>query len=60
MLGAEVPDLVEQYLGDDVDGLLAAHGLTRDDIGGWVRHPGGPKVIEAIRARWGCPTRRWR
>ena len=48
VLDAEVPALVERYLGDDVDGFLADHGLTRDDIGWWVCHPGGPKVIEAL------------
>ena len=28
--------------------FLGAHGLSVADIGGWVSHPGGPKVIEAI------------
>ncbi len=27
---------------------LARHDLTVPDIGTWVSHPGGPKVIEAI------------
>ena len=48
VLDAEVPTLVERYLRDDVDGFLSQHGLTRDDIGWWVCHPGGPKVIEAL------------
>ena len=43
VLDAEVPDLVERYLGDDVDGFLADHGLDPDDIGSWVCHPGGPR-----------------
>lgn len=50
VLGAEVPGLVETHLRDDVDGFLAAHGLTRDDITWWVAHPGGPKVLEALAA----------
>ena len=41
--------VVERYLRDDVDGFLADHGLTRADIGWWVCHPGGPKVIEALQ-----------
>ncbi len=49
VLDAAVPDLVARYLGDDVDGFLADHGLTRADIGWWVCHPGGPKVIDALR-----------
>ncbi|MHA3701265.1 type III polyketide synthase [Jatrophihabitans sp. YIM 134969] len=49
VLGAEVPDLVRTYLGDDVGGLLADHGLQLDDVARWICHPGGPKVIEAIQ-----------
>ena len=41
-------DLIERHLADDVKGFLATHGLTKDDIGAWVTHPGGPKVINAI------------
>ncbi len=53
VLGAEVPSLVEQYVGDDVDGFLTDHGLSRDDIEWWVCHPGGPKVLEALQATLG-------
>lgn len=48
VLGVEVPELVRANLGEDVDGFLATHGLTRADIGFWVAHPGGPKVLEAM------------
>jgi len=48
VLGADVPHLVEAYVGDDVDAFLADHGLSRDDIDWWVCHPGGPKVIDAL------------
>lgn len=48
VLSAEVPGFVGRYLGDDVTGFLAAHGLTVGDVESWVSHPGGPKVIEAI------------
>jgi alkylresorcinol/alkylpyrone synthase len=55
VLGPEVPAFVERYLGDDVTQFLAAHGLTIDEVGAWVSHPGGPKVIEAITATLGLP-----
>ncbi len=48
VLSPELTDLIERYLADDVNRFLAAHGLTKDDIGAWVSHPGGPKVIDAI------------
>jgi alkylresorcinol/alkylpyrone synthase len=49
VLDAQVPAIVQQHLGGDVDRFLAGHGLTRADIGWWVCHPGGPKVIDALR-----------
>ena len=55
MLSPDVPTVVERYLADDVTGFLASHGLEIDDIGAWVSHPGGPKVIEAIIATLGLP-----
>jgi alkylresorcinol/alkylpyrone synthase len=48
VLSADVPEVVSRYLPDDVTGFLAAHDLAIGDIGTWVSHPGGPKVIEAI------------
>lgn len=49
VLDAQVPAIVGRYIGDDVDAFLADHGLTRADVGFWVCHPGGPKVIDALR-----------
>lgn len=48
VLSAEVPQVVREHLRGDVDAFLAAHGLARRDIGSWVCHPGGPKVLEAM------------
>jgi alkylresorcinol/alkylpyrone synthase len=53
VLSADLPELIEEYLADDVNGFLAEHDLTLDDIGSWVSHPGGPKVLEAINAALG-------
>ena len=55
VLDAEVPTLVSRFLREDVDDFLAAHGLRRDDIGWWVCHPGGPKVVEAIEGALEVP-----
>ena len=49
VLDARVPQIVGRYIRDDVDDFLADHKLTRADIGFWVCHPGGPKVIDAVR-----------
>ncbi len=46
-LSPDVPRVVERHLGPDVDSLLHDHGLARSDIGAWILHPGGPKVLQA-------------
>ncbi len=53
VLGSEVPALVHQYLGDDIRALLTDHGLSVAEVGAWVSHPGGPKIIEAIQQELG-------
>lgn len=55
VLSKDVAAVVEQYIEDDVTRFLGAHGLTTTDIGAFVSHPGGPKVIEAINAALGLP-----
>ncbi|OMC07539.1 MULTISPECIES: type III polyketide synthase [unclassified Mycobacterium] len=55
VLSKDVAAVVEQYIEKDVTEFLAAHGLTTDDIGAFVSHPGGPKVIEAINAALSLP-----
>ncbi|WP_152188657.1 type III polyketide synthase [Georgenia satyanarayanai] len=55
VLGAEVPDLVRDNVGADVVAFLAEHGLTVADVGWWVCHPGGPKVIDALAETLGLP-----
>ncbi len=49
-LSPEVPVLIREHLGHDVDSFLADHGHKRSDIGSWVLHTGGPKVLEATAA----------
>jgi alkylresorcinol/alkylpyrone synthase len=53
VLDADVPVLVEKYLAEDVTNLLDAHQLDISEVTGWVSHPGGPKVIEAIEQTLG-------
>ena len=47
VLSRDVPEVVLNNLGRDVDAFLADQGLSRGDIGSWVIHTGGPKVLEA-------------
>lgn len=53
VLSRDVPEVVLQNLGRDVDEFLHDNGLARRDIGNWVIHTGGPKVLEATQAALG-------
>jgi alkylresorcinol/alkylpyrone synthase len=53
VLSPDLPDLIERYFADDVNTFLADHDLTLDDIGSWVSHPGGPRVLESINTALG-------
>jgi alkylresorcinol/alkylpyrone synthase len=55
VLSPEVPQVIREHLGGDVDAFLAAHGLERKDIGAWVMHTGGPAVLDATAASLGLP-----
>ena len=68
VLSREVPNVVREHLGPDVDTVLAEHGFTRADVGSWVLHTGGPKVLEAaeeslglqngeLKVSWDCLRR---
>jgi len=53
LLSTEVPTLIRENLGRDVDAFLADNGLKRGDLNSWVLHTGGPKVLEASAAALG-------
>src|SRR5262249_57817930 len=48
VVAGEVPNVVRDHLRAEVDGFLAAHGLTLGEIESFVCHPGGPKVLNAL------------
>jgi alkylresorcinol/alkylpyrone synthase len=67
-LSREVPEVVHDHLASDVDAFLEDEGLSRSDIGSWVLHTGGPRVLEAtamalgleegaLDASWECLRR---
>ncbi|WP_020544534.1 type III polyketide synthase [Nonomuraea coxensis] len=48
VLDADLTSFVEEVLAGDIRAFLADYGLTPDQVGTWICHPGGPKVIEKI------------
>jgi alkylresorcinol/alkylpyrone synthase len=68
VLSPDVPDVIAGHVGGDADQLLAKNGLTRADIGCWILHTGGPKILRAtqhalgidqnaLSASWDCLRR---
>lgn len=55
VLSKDIADVVEEYVVEDVTTFLAGHGLSVTDIGAWVTHPGGPKIINAITESLNLP-----
>jgi alkylresorcinol/alkylpyrone synthase len=53
VLSPDVPKVVRENLGRDVDAFLESQGLTRMDIGSWIMHTGGPKVLDATEEALG-------
>jgi alkylresorcinol/alkylpyrone synthase len=56
VLSRDVPEVILRNLGHDVDEFLSDNGLERQDIGSWVLHTGGPKVLEATEAALDLPN----
>jgi len=53
VLSPAVPTIAQELLAPGVDEFLGDHGLSRGDIASWVCHPGGPKVLSAMRSGLG-------
>lgn len=49
VLSPQLPELIKGRLAGDIDAFLGRHQLRRADIGNWVIHTGGPKVLDSIQ-----------
>lgn len=48
VLSSDVAPFAREHLRPGLESFLSEHGLEIGDIGTWVAHPGGPKVIEGM------------
>jgi predicted naringenin-chalcone synthase len=55
-LSARVPDLIRAHLCGWLDPWLSRAGLSRDRIGGWAIHPGGPRIVGTVEQCLGLPS----
>jgi alkylresorcinol/alkylpyrone synthase len=56
LFSRDIPTLVRAEMGGLVRQFLAAHGMTIGDIGHFVCHPGGAKVIAALEETFALET----
>jgi alkylresorcinol/alkylpyrone synthase len=55
ILTAGVVDVIDENFPGDTRAFLGAHGLGVADVGAWIAHPGGPKVLDAFQRGLGLP-----
>ncbi|MEV8590723.1 3-oxoacyl-[acyl-carrier-protein] synthase III C-terminal domain-containing protein [Streptomyces sp. NPDC051180] len=55
VLGPELPELVRLHVTEEIESFLAAHDLKPGDIGAWICHPGGPRILDALGEELGLP-----
>lgn len=48
VMSRRIPEFVRAHVRHEVDVFLDIHGLARRDIGTFVLHPGGPKVVQSL------------
>jgi alkylresorcinol/alkylpyrone synthase len=53
VLSPTVPEVIAANVGTDLEALLVRNGLTRSDIGSWILHTGGPKILRGTQQALG-------
>ena len=51
----DIPTIVRRQMGEAADEFLAREGLSREDLAGYICHPGGAKVIAALEDTFSLP-----
>lgn len=56
ILTAGVVDVIDANFPADATAFLRDHGLGVAEVGTWIAHPGGPKVLDAFQRGLGLPA----
>jgi alkylresorcinol/alkylpyrone synthase len=59
LLAKDVPEMIGEKIRELVHGFLNRHGKTREDIKGWILHPGGARLLGNVEEQLGlckCET----
>ncbi|MGW1887063.1 type III polyketide synthase [Streptomyces sp. NPDC001970] len=55
VLGSDLPDVIRLNVCEEITSFLGGHDLKPLDLGAWVCHPGGPKVLDVLADGLGLP-----
>ena len=55
LFSRDIPAIIAERFGPALDGFLARNSLIRQDLSGYVCHPGGTKVLAALETVLGLP-----
>jgi len=59
LLAKDVPEMIGKKIGGLVSGFLERHGRKREEIKGWILHPGGARLLGNVEIELGlkkCET----
>ena len=59
LLSKDVPEMIGEKIEGLVDGFLSRHGVPREQIRGWILHPGGSRLLSNVEKNLGlskCDT----
>jgi alkylresorcinol/alkylpyrone synthase len=59
LLAKDVPEMIGAKIGELVSNFLKRHGRTREEIKGWILHPGGARLLGNVETELGltkCDT----
>jgi predicted naringenin-chalcone synthase len=57
LLSKDVPEMIGAKIRELVEGFLRSHGRKREEIKGWILHPGGARLLANIQAALGLSNR---
>ena len=56
LLAKDVPEMIGAKINELVDGFLERCGKKREDIKGWILHPGGARLLGNVETQLGLTT----
>jgi alkylresorcinol/alkylpyrone synthase len=56
LLAKDVPEMIGAKINELVDGFLERCGRKREDIKGWILHPGGARLLGNVETQLGLKT----